>query len=109
MQRAISSTARSVSRLSTPVAAHARAAFSTTFKDKERAAEAQYFNVEEEKLLRKLLAKVREGNGSASAAAAPTAAAPSVEVTKLEAIIGKYKVSEADKKALIAWRHAVEF
>ena len=32
MQRAISSTARSVSRLSTPVAAHARAAFSTTFK-----------------------------------------------------------------------------
>ena len=64
--------------------------------------------MEEEKLLRKLLAKVREGNGSASAAAAPTAA-PSVEVTKLEAIIGKYKVSEADKKALIAWRHAVEF
>lgn len=45
------------------------------------------------------------------ATAPPTAVAAkkSVELVELEKIVAKYNVSDADKKALLAWRHSHDY
>lgn len=77
----------------------------TSFADRERALEQAYFNREEEKLLRKLLGKVK----SQADAKEGAAGGHSAERKALDAIVDKYKVSEEDKKALLAWRHSSEY
>lgn len=68
--------------------------------DREKAVEKQWASQEDEKLLRRLLGKIR-----ASASATP---APTDEQRKLDAIVDKYKMSREDKAALLAWRHSAE-
>ena len=67
--------------------------------DREKAVEKQWASQEDEKLLRRLLGKIR---------ASASASAPTDEQRKLDAIVDKYKVSHEDKAALLAWRHSAE-
>lgn len=78
-------------------------------QDRERAAEAAFFNAEEERLLRNLLKKNEAAKEAAAkvgeAAKAPAAGAPkkSKEEEALEKIV---PAASAEVKAkLIAWRH----
>ena len=57
--------------------------------------------------MQKLLSKVRGQVAVTDAKAA--SASKSVELSRLEGIVSKYKVSEEDKAALIAWRHSSDF
>jgi hypothetical protein len=62
---------------------------------------------EDEKLLRRLASKLREANR-----AAPTPevqAKDKLEKDALVKIVGKYKLADADIKALLDWRHSHEF
>lgn len=62
-----------------------------------------HFKKEDEKLLRALLNKVKKQADADDAKSA--ADADAVEVKALNVILGKYKVSDDDLKALIAWKH----
>lgn len=73
------------------------------YDDRETAEENIFFKKEEEKVLRKLLSKVRQDVAKADAPAAK--AAEDEEMKELDALLGKYNVSGADKKKLIDWRH----
>ncbi|PRW57560.1 l-inducible nipa [Chlorella sorokiniana] len=75
------------------------------YDDREAAEEMLFFKKEDEKLLRKLLSKVR----SQAAQSDPHAAAGAYEAEKsqLKAIVGKYNISDADLKALIEWKHEI--
>lgn len=73
------------------------------FNEHEKAVEDLYFNKEEEKLLRKLLTKVRKQSEQADQHAAVGEQA--AEQSALRAIVGKYKVSDADFEALLRWKH----
>jgi hypothetical protein len=75
-------------------------------QEKELAEEKVYFNKEDEKLLRKLLTKIKGHADKDTSAAAPAA---SVEKQRLMAIVSKYGVSDADIEALLAWRHSHDF
>lgn len=76
-------------------------------QDKELAEEKVYFNKEEEKLLRRLLTKVK-GQADKSDTTS-SAASTSVEKQRLLAIVSKYGVSNDDIEALLAWRHSHDF
>jgi uncharacterized protein YfcZ (UPF0381/DUF406 family) len=69
-------------------------------QERETAAEAVYFNQEEERLLKKLWQKAKTSSDPAKV---------SKEAAELEKIVGKYKISDSDRKALLAWRHSDEF
>lgn len=69
-------------------------------QERETAAEAVYFNQEEERLLKKLWQKAKTSSDPAKV---------SKEAAELEKIVGKYKISDTDRKALQAWRHSDEF
>jgi hypothetical protein len=69
------------------------------------AEEKRYFNAEEEKLLRRLAGKAREASQNTPSGQASVSA----ERAALDKIVAKYNVSDADKQALIQWRHSHEF
>lgn len=74
----------------------------TGYDDKENAEEAIFFKKEDEKLLRELLSKVRaqaEKHDVHSAKGALVA-----EKSALDQIVG-CKLTEAEKEALLAWKH----
>ncbi|KAH7623745.1 hypothetical protein NADE_008563 [Nannochloris sp. 'desiccata'] len=73
------------------------------YSDKEAAEEAVFFHKEDEKLLKKLLSKVRaqaEVHDQHSAAGARA-----VELSSLNEIVGD-KLTDAQKEALLEWKHA---
>lgn len=74
---------------------------------RERAMEKQFFNKEDEKLLRHLLSKMKTQADKVDTVEAKNVV--SEEKTKLEAIVGKYHLTPADIDALIAWRHDHRF
>ncbi|RHY27914.1 hypothetical protein DYB32_006438 [Aphanomyces invadans] len=76
--------------------------FSDKFADKERAEEARYFNKEDERALRKLLAKLKGQADAADAAGAQTQ--ESIEKKELAQILGA-NASPATIEALIKWKH----
>jgi hypothetical protein len=73
------------------------------YDDKEAAEEMMYFKKEDEKILRKLLQKVRASAEQHDVHAA--AGAVEAEKSALKAIVGKYNVSEEDVQALLDWKH----
>ncbi len=56
-----------------------------------------------QRLLGKVKSQVEASDASASTASKST------ELSRLESIVGTYKVSEEDKAALLAWRHSTDF
>lgn len=69
-------------------------------------AQNAFFSKEDEKALRKLLTKVKT---SADASCTTAGAHNKKEEEALHAIVGKHKLSDADMKALYAWRHSHDF
>lgn len=76
-------------------------------QDRERAAEAAFFNAEEERLLRNLLRKNEQAKTVSSAAAATPAAAAAPKKSKEEEALDKILPAATPeiKAKLIAWRH----
>lgn len=74
------------------------------FSEHEHAVEAYYFNKEDEKALKKLLGKVRSQTQNVDPSSSATSHA--AEMASLKAIVGRYKMSDADLNALLAWKHA---
>lgn len=66
-----------------------------------------YFNKEDERLMRKLLGKMKQTADKHDEHGAVGVAA--TEGSKLDAIISKYDISAADRAALIEWRHDHSF
>ncbi|GBF90802.1 hypothetical protein Rsub_03103 [Raphidocelis subcapitata] len=73
------------------------------FSEHEQAVENMYFNKEDERLMRRLLGKVKVQAEQDASSAAHHAAA---EEAALRQIVGKYKLAEVDIKALMEWKHA---
>jgi hypothetical protein len=76
--------------------------FRAGYDSKEVAEEAVFFHKEDEKILKKLLSKVRaqaEANDTHNAAGARAA-----ELSSLNSIVGS-KLSDAEKEKLIEWKH----
>jgi hypothetical protein len=74
------------------------------FSEHEAAVENFYFNKEDERLLRKLLSKVKTQSQTSDPSASVSSEA--ADLATLRAIVGKYNVSEPDMKALLHWKHA---
>jgi hypothetical protein len=76
-------------------------------REREKAAEKQYFNQEDEKLLRNLMNKLKSTAAAqvGGGAKGPAAAAPKVNPARvrLNEIVGS-KLTEAEKDALMEWR-----
>lgn len=72
------------------------------FSEHEQAIENMYFNKEDERLLRKLLGKVKVQAEQDKASAAEYVASEEASVRE---IVKKYKVSDVDIKALLEWKH----
>ncbi|GMH40919.1 hypothetical protein BSKO_08823 [Bryopsis sp. KO-2023] len=71
--------------------------------EKERGEERLYFNKEDEKLLKKLLSKVKgQADKNDKHGAEGTKAA---ELSALKDILGKYKVSDDDMVAVLEWKN----
>ncbi|CAL8471384.1 g10926 [Coccomyxa elongata] len=66
--------------------------------------ELVHFRKEDEKLLRKLLEKVRAQADKVDTKEAEDHAQK--ELSELKGVLGKYNVSEDDLKAVLAWKHA---
>ncbi|KAL4432577.1 hypothetical protein ABPG77_000514 [Micractinium sp. CCAP 211/92] len=105
---------RACTRLTPRLAPRAQAALGTRsmamsglkgYDDKEAAEEMLFFKKEDEKLLRRLLSKVRQQAEQHDVHAA--VGAIEAEKSALKAIVGKYNVSEEDLKALLEWKHEV--
>ncbi|BDA46765.1 hypothetical protein COCOBI_09-2180 [Coccomyxa sp. Obi] len=77
---------------------------SVHFKDREKGEELVHFRKEDEKLLRKLLEKVRAQADKVDTKEAEDHAQK--ELSDLKGILGKYNVSEDDLKAVLAWKHS---
>jgi hypothetical protein len=73
------------------------------FREHESAVENLYFNKEEERLLRKLLTKVKKQSDAKDQPGAAGAAA--AEVMALKNIVSKYNIAPADMEALVDWKH----
>eukprot|EP00894_Picocystis_sp_ML_P000456 jgi/Pico_ML_1/50973/g2087.t2 len=73
----------------------------TIYDDREKGEERLYFAKEDERLLRKLAAKIK--------ASSPDAGSTAAEIAELDKIVSKYSMSTEDKKKLIEWRHSHDF
>ncbi|KAI8472517.1 MAG: hypothetical protein J3K34DRAFT_519703 [Monoraphidium minutum] len=73
------------------------------FNEHEQAIENMYFTKEDERIMRKLLGKVKVQAEQDDAARAQHAAA---EEAALRQILRKYTVADVDLKALLEWKHA---
>ncbi|EIE19530.1 NaCl-inducible protein [Coccomyxa subellipsoidea C-169] len=76
---------------------------SVTFSDREKGEELVHFRKEDEKLLRKLLEKVKAQADKVDTKEAEDHAQS--ELSKLKSILGNYNVAEKDLKALMDWKH----
>jgi glycyl-tRNA synthetase beta subunit len=74
------------------------------FSEHEQAVENYFFTKRDEEALKQLLKKVKTQTETTDPSASASSAA--AEMASLKAIVGKYKVSDADLKALLAWKHA---
>lgn len=74
------------------------------FNEHEQAVENMYFSKEDERLLGKLLSKVKKQTQVTDVSAATESAV--AEEAALRSIVAKYKVSREDFQALLDWKHA---
>lgn len=73
------------------------------FSEREKVVEDLYFNKEDERILRKLLGKLKSQADTADALTAVGVRA--AEESALRAIVDKYKISKGDFEALLDWKH----
>jgi hypothetical protein len=73
------------------------------FKESEKVMENLYFNKEEEKLLGKILQKVKTQTEVADKHSA--AGSKAADLSALKEIVAKYNVSHADQEKLLAWKN----
>ncbi len=69
-----------------------------------QAVENMYFSKEDERLLSKLLSKVKKQTAVSDASEATQSAV--AEEAALRSIVAKYKLSKEDFQALLDWKHA---
>lgn len=69
-----------------------------------QAVENMYFSKEDERLLSKLLTKVKKQTSVADVSAATESAV--AEEAALRNIVSRYNISKEDFKALLDWKHA---
>lgn len=74
------------------------------FSDHETAVENMYFSKEDERLLGKLLSKMKKQTQVTDVSAATESAV--AEEAALRNIVAKYKISKEDFEALLDWKHA---
>lgn len=74
------------------------------FNEHEQAVENMYFSKEDERLLGKLLSKVKKQTQVTDVSAATESAV--AEEAALRNIVAKYKISKEDFQALLDWKHA---
>ncbi|KAF8063797.1 hypothetical protein HT031_003654 [Scenedesmus sp. PABB004] len=74
------------------------------FNEHEQAVENMYFSKEDERLLGKLLSKMKKQTQVTDVSAATESAV--AEEAALRSITAKYKVSKEDFQALLDWKHA---
>eukprot|EP00775_Hariotina_reticulata_P011255 gene11255-11404_t len=74
------------------------------FNEHEQAVENMYFSKEDERLMSKLLAKVKKQTQVTDISAATQSAV--AEEAALRNIVAKYKLSKEDFQALLDWKHA---
>lgn len=74
------------------------------FNEHEQAVENMYFSKEDERLLSKLLSKVKKQTQVTDVSAATQSAV--AEEAALRNIVSKYKISKEDFQALLDWKHA---
>jgi hypothetical protein len=74
------------------------------FNEHEQAVENMYFSKEDERLLRKLLTKVKKQTEVTDTSAATHSAV--AEEAALRNITSKYQISKEDFQALLDWKHA---
>lgn len=74
------------------------------FGEHEQAVENMYFSKEDERLLGKLLSKMKKQTQVTDVSAATESAV--AEEAALRNIVAKYKISKEDFQALLDWKHA---
>eukprot|EP00879_Flechtneria_rotunda_P000761 GHRR01000882.1.p1 GENE.GHRR01000882.1~~GHRR01000882.1.p1 ORF type:complete len:111 (+),score=32.80 GHRR01000882.1:112-444(+) len=74
------------------------------WSDKEQAVENIYFSKEDERLLSKLLSKVKQQTKVSDVSEASQSAV--AEEAALRNIVSKYRISKEDFQALLDWKHA---
>lgn len=74
------------------------------FNEHEQAVENMYFSKEDERLLGKLLSKVKKQTQVTDVSAATESAV--AEEAALRNIVSRYKISKEDFQALLDWKHA---
>ena len=74
------------------------------FNEHEQAVENMYFSKEDERLLGKLLSKMKKQTQVKDVSAATESAV--AEEAALRNIVAKYQMSKDDFKALLDWKHA---
>lgn len=78
-------------------------AFEKTLADKEKAGEDIYFTKEDQRIMAKLLSKVKQQSDLSDAQGADGIKA--AEVAGLRQIVEKYNVAKEDIEKLIRWKH----
>jgi hypothetical protein len=74
------------------------------FNEHEQAVENMYFSKEDERLLSKLLTKMKKQTQVTDVSAATQSAI--AEEAALRNIVSKYQISKEDFQALLDWKHA---
>lgn len=74
------------------------------FNDHEAAVENMYFSKEDERLMSKLLSKIKKQTQVTDLSAATESAV--AEEAALRNIVSKYQISKEDFQALLDWKHA---
>jgi hypothetical protein len=74
------------------------------FNENEQAVENMYFSKEDERLMQKLLSKIKKQTQVTDLSAATESAV--AEEAALRNIVSKYKISKEDFQALLDWKHA---
>lgn len=74
------------------------------FNEREQVVENMYFSKEDERLMSKLLNKMKKQTSVTDVSAATESAV--AEEAALRNIVGRYQMSKEDFKALLDWKHA---
>nr|BAA78589.1 hypothetical protein [Chlamydomonas sp. HS-5] len=76
----------------------------TGFKENEKVIEDLYFTKEDQRMLGKLLNKVKHQSDATDKHGAE--GQKTAELSALAAIVSKYKISTEDMQKLVAWKHS---
>lgn len=75
------------------------------FKEREHVIEDYYFTKEDERILNKLLVKMKSQTEKSDVHA--VAGVKTAEMSSLRSILSKYSVSDEDYEKLLKWKHVI--